>query len=325
MDSRTKNYQSRKSILSMVERAFGRGEVPDETDAIVELDHGWFNAVYRVRLRSGRHTVLKIAPGPGVKVLSYERQLLRNEIAAMTVIEQQTELPVAGIEYADFSADLVDAPWFFMTFLQGENLGLLLDKNRLSAERAETFLGQLGIANRLLNEVTGSEFGPVAGPGWPSWRQAFERSICDLIEDAQFIGCDLDDLSDRVLLVLDSHGHALDAVTVPRLVAWDLWPGNVLVKGDQITGIVDHERALWGDPLMEAAFMNGEVPIYPRASAFALGYKRQTMSEEEILRRRLYSAHLLLVMIIEPHFRGPQDPQQSSWAREKLGTLLDSL
>ncbi|MGW2815569.1 phosphotransferase family protein [Streptomyces sp. NPDC001415] len=52
-------------------------------------------------------------------------------------------------------------------------------------------------------------------------------------------------------------GYALDEVTEPRLVHFDLWPGNIFAHpGDdtrpvRITGLIDHERAFWGDPAAE--------------------------------------------------------------------------
>ena len=49
---------------------------------------------------------------------------------------------------------------------------------------------------------------------------------------------------------------ALDEITEPRLVYWDLWDGNVMVDTTthELTGMLDLERALWGDPLMESQF-----------------------------------------------------------------------
>jgi hypothetical protein len=39
-------------------------------------------------------------------------------------------------------------------------------------------------------------------------------------------------------------------------VQWDLWDGNVLVDpaSGALTGYLDFERALWGDPLLEFQF-----------------------------------------------------------------------
>jgi len=53
---------------------------------------------------------------------------------------------------------------------------------------------------------------------------------------------------------IESRLDALRDVTEPRLLHWDLWDGNVLRKEGRVSGIVDFERAIWGDPLMEFYF-----------------------------------------------------------------------
>ena len=39
-----------------------------------------------------------------------------------------------------------------------------------------------------------------------------------------------------------------------REVEWDLWDSNVMVRDGAIVSIIDHERAFFGDPLIEAGF-----------------------------------------------------------------------
>jgi aminoglycoside phosphotransferase (APT) family kinase protein len=53
-------------------------------------------------------------------------------------------------------------------------------------------------------------------------------------------------------LVVES-GYALDEVTRPALIHFDLWPGNIFVDGSRIVGLIDHERAFWGDPAAVAS------------------------------------------------------------------------
>jgi aminoglycoside phosphotransferase (APT) family kinase protein len=70
---------------------------------------------------------------------------------------------------------------------------------------------------------------------------------------------------------LRTWSHVLTDVTTPRLVHWDLWDGNIFIDpaSKQITGIIDFERALWGDPLMEFQFRTLAAP-----PDFAAGYRR---------------------------------------------------
>jgi hypothetical protein len=83
MESITKNRQSPDTLKAMVARAYGPGQVPDGDGWATEFANGWFNVAYRIRLRDGAEVVLKIAPPPGVEVLSYERGAMATELAAL--------------------------------------------------------------------------------------------------------------------------------------------------------------------------------------------------------------------------------------------------
>ena len=82
-DSITKNRQSIDGLRAMVTRAFGDAQLPEGEDWAEESSHGWFNVAYRIRLRDGRSTVLKIAPPAGVEVMTYERNMMRTEVHAL--------------------------------------------------------------------------------------------------------------------------------------------------------------------------------------------------------------------------------------------------
>lgn len=64
----------------------------------------------------------------------------------------------------------------------------------------------------------------------------------------------------RLLSRLEEEKEFFEEVTVPCLVHWDLWEGNVFVSGGKITGIIDWERALWADPLLELGFRTYDDP-----------------------------------------------------------------
>ncbi|MFH8249357.1 phosphotransferase family protein [Microbacterium sp. B2969] len=325
MDSRTKNRQPAAVIEAMIAAAYGDSEVPARADSIAELERGWFNAVYAVRLRSARRVVLKIGPSPRTPVLTYERRMLSNELAALDVIARSTDVPVPAVEFADTSGAVIDAPWFFMTRIEGENLGALLDGGAVPEPEAEALLREIGATNRALNAIEGPAFGYLTGPAFPTWREAFSAMIADLLADADGARVDLGLSGERIQGVVAAHAGSLDAVRRPRLVEWDLWPGNAIVDGGRITGIVDHERALWGDPLMEAGFLGSAVPIYPGGGAFLRGYGDAGFGVDASTRRLLYSLHLVLIMIIEPAFRGLQDVGQAPWSRGRLAAIVERL
>ncbi|WP_195907876.1 phosphotransferase family protein [Microbacterium gorillae] len=309
----------------MLEDAYGTDSVCTTPDAVQELERGWFNAVYAARLRDGREVVLKIAPLRRTPVLTYELNAMQNETTVLGLLADRAGLPVPRLHHVDTTMSLVDAPWFTMSRIPGRNLGEVMDEKTLTPVDEAARIRELGVLNRRLNDIRGPGFGHVGGVLHETWRGAFSLLIADLLGDAVRAGVDLGVEPGRITAVVDAHGAALDVIRTPRFVAWDLWPGNALAEEGRITGLVDHERALWGDPLMEAAFMNNEVPIFPCAEEFAAGYGALPNDGTAPVRRRLYSLHLLLIMTIEPAFRGPQDPGQALWSRGLLAGVLASL
>ncbi|QDP95442.1 phosphotransferase [Microlunatus elymi] len=121
---------------------------------------------------------------------------------------------------------------------------------------------------------------------------------------------------------LNSNQDCLDEVTEPRFVEWDLWDSNVMVRDGRIVSIIDHERAFWGDPLMEAGFTAIDLPHFGDPSAFIRGYGQTELTATQARRRRLYTLYLGLIMIIETDYRGHTDNRQYDSARQRLTEMM---
>jgi aminoglycoside phosphotransferase (APT) family kinase protein len=321
MESITKNRQPEPVLRAMVGRAYGPDLVPAGGGAWVsELGHGWFNVAYRIRLRDGAEVVLKIAPPPEVEVLSYERGAMAVELAALRLIRENTTVPVPAVEYADTSRQLIDADYFFMPFIGGDNLGII--GGDLPPAERDAYHEALGAANRELNSIRGAAFGPLAGPGGRSWRTVFSGMVEDVLRDGERrqvdLGCDYDTV--RALLAREA--ASLDEVTEPAFVEWDLWDNNVLVRGGKIVAVIDHERAFYGDPLIEGGFTATQLPAFGDPAAFLRGYGRGALTKTEQARRRLYSLHLTLITVIESVYRGQSDAGQYDWGRARLAEAM---
>ena len=312
----TKNRQPAETLRAMVARAFGPAQVVD--DGFEELGLGWFNVAYRVRLASGTSVVLKIAPPAGVDVLTYERGMLRTEVAALRLVAERTAVPVPRVLAVDESRDLCDADYFFMEFIEGETL------STLDAEVRPALQSELGTLNRALNEVRGPGFGPLLAPSSQIWREVFTGIVDDVLADGERRSVDLGVPYARLRDLFADHAHSLDEVTEPRFVEWDLWDGNALVRDGAIAAIIDHERALWGDPLMESGFAALVLPgTLGDATAFADGYGIGPLTPTQLVRRRLYTMHLLLVMTIETVYRKHESPAQYEFSRAALAELIE--
>jgi aminoglycoside phosphotransferase (APT) family kinase protein len=321
VESITKNRQPAGVLRAMTGRAYGADLVPAGEDGWAEeLNHGWFNVAYRIRLRDGRDVVLKIAPPPDVEVMSYERGAMGIELDSLALIRERTSVPVPTVDFADRSWELCDADYFFMPFVDADNLGII--KGDLPAQDLESYHEALGAANRELNSIRGAVFGPLAGPGDASWRRVFTGMVEDVLADGERRQVVLGRDYAEVRAVVTEHEEFLDAVTEPRFVEWDLWDSNVMVRDGRIVCIIDHERAFYGDPLIEGCFTSTVLRAFGDPAAFLRGYGRGPLSADELIRRRLYTLHLLLIMVIETVYRGHTHSRQYDWARGQLAEVM---
>jgi aminoglycoside phosphotransferase (APT) family kinase protein len=320
MESITKNRQPQDVLRAMISRAYGPDQVPEDGDWVQEMGHGWFNVAYRIRLRHGVEVVLKIAPPPHVEVMTYEHGAMGIELASLRLIAERTSVPVPRVDYADRTRELCDADYFFMPYIDADNFGIV--KDRLTAAERDGYNEALGAANRELNSIRGAAFGPLGGPGDPTWRACFTRMIGDVLADGQRRSVDLGHHYDLVRKVIAENQDCLDEVTEPCFVEWDLWDSNVMIRDGRIVAIIDHERAFYGDPLIEAGFTGLTLPIFGDPTAFRRGYGHPEPTATERGRRKLYTLYLILIMIIETDYRGHTDTEQYDWARERLHEVM---
>ncbi|MFG1608684.1 phosphotransferase family protein [Actinoplanes sp. NPDC049265] len=319
MESITKNRQPAGTLRAMAAKAFGAAQVPDGDDWVSELGHGWFNVAYRMRLRDGREAVLKVAPPPGVEVMTYERGAMATELAALDLIRAQTSVPVPEVYFADRSRELCDADWFMMEFVDADNYGMIRDT--LPAPAQTGYDEALGAVTRQLNEIRGPWFGRLDGPGVPTWRLFFLEMIENLLGDGQRREVDLGFSYAEIRAVTTAEADCLDEVTEPRFVEWDLFPNNVMIRDGRIASIIDHERAYYGDPLIEAVFIGTSQPAFGDPAAYLRGYDKATLTAGEQRRRRLYNVHLGLVLVIECAYRGFTG-DHVDWARARLAEAM---
>ena len=326
MESITKNRQPPDVLRRMVARAYGDASVPDGDGWAEELGHGWFNVAYRMRLRDGRHVVLKIAPPAAVEVMTYERDLMRTEVHALTLIRQATTVAVPEVHHYDASGELCDAAYFFMDHVAGENLGIV--GNRLPPHEYAAYREAIGAANHALNGIGGGHFGPLLGGGDPAatWRQVFTGMLEDVLRDGQRRRVDIGFDYHAVRAVVAAHEDCLDEVVEPVLVEWDLWDSNVLIRAGAIASIIDHERAFFGDPLIEAGFVATELPnAFGDPAPFLRGYGWRPTTAAERTRRRLYNLYLILIVAIETVYRGHTDATQYEQAKARLVGIMAGL
>ncbi|HPH98095.1 MAG TPA: aminoglycoside phosphotransferase family protein [Anaerolineaceae bacterium] len=322
MESKTKNKKTREQIEKMVLRAFNGLGLAAGEDAIVEMKGGWFNAAYQIRLADGREVILKIAPPQNAEVMLYEKEIMATEVASMRLVRENPAIPVPEIYYYDSSHELCDSDYFFMEKIHGDNLEHV--KNGLPPETQEAIDLHIGEIVREINRFPGVYFGYNGNPDLRAntWKEAFLKIIESVLEDAARKNVVFDFSYEDIRAAIQKHAPALEEITSPCLVHWDAWNPNFFVKDGKINGIIDFERALWAEPLMEAQFrqfFNEDISNSMR------GYGKTSFTHAEAQRNHLYSLHLALVMHTECFYRHYDTDDVFNFSRQLIAATMSWL
>lgn len=316
MESLTKNRQSADIIKKMVKKFFSPLELQDYR----ELTEGYFNIAYEVELSDGRKAVLKIAPSKEVRVMTYEKNIMYSEVQAMKIVRENCNVPVAKIYGYDDSSTICKSPYFFMEKLNGESLNSI--KETLTAEQTDSIYSETGRMIHSVNSLPCPCFGYPGQPEYQGteWYSVFYKMMEALLEDAKQVNVDIKISPDELIGKLEHDKAVFEEVTESSFVHWDCWDGNIFVENGKVVGIIDWERVLWADPLMEVGFRT-----YNSNSAFQKGYGLEILSENQQRRALWYDIYLMLSMTIECEYRKYETMDQYNWTTGILVKQFEKL
>ena len=290
--------------------------------SLEELSDGFFNATYLLKLVDGSIRVLKVAPLAEVRVLRYERNIMQAEVDALRLARAHTQMPVPERFIHDTSRAILPTDYFIMSFVPGVSFWNL--RKDLPPQSQDNIEQQTGRYLRQMNNIHGPHFGYFASEErHNNWVDCFDSMLQGVLQDGLDVDMPLPMPYPDILALARAKYAALQSVTTPALVHWDLWDGNIFIDPitHNITGIIDFERALWGDPLMEVNF--GGLGDKPQ---FRTGYGPDLLAEPGApTRKMLYNLYLYLIMVIECRYRQYETPDQENWARQMLFDELEKL
>lgn len=287
-------------IDEMCRRAFGNDA---RVLRAVEIGVGTYNSTYRIDLEGRAAVILRVAPRRAADD-DVSQDGMRNEHAAAPFFAGLGDL-IARTLAADFTRQIVDRDYLIQTMVRG-----VAADDGLAAYPVEvlpSYYRHLGSITRAIHDVRGPSFGVVSGSHHATWSRSLEAQFGELA--AEVAAADLDqDGVQRVLTSVDVHRGLLDEVTEPRLLHGDLWSLNILTDPDAveptITGVLDYDRASWGDPLADWTIHKIRLRSSSEADPFWESYGRPVDTEAAELRQQFYRARNLVGSRLDIHRRG---------------------
>jgi fructosamine-3-kinase len=208
--------------------------------------------------------VLRLAPPDETGLLFYERQMMRQEPELHALIRARTSIPVPDVVAYDFSRTLIDRDYLLLTRLPGIPLS---EASLLSRSEQAHALRQVGGYLCQLHGLTAPACLGVDAYGYlgahhpmqpqPTWVAAFEVMWHKLLDDVVACGCYSVAEAQALRDLFDRHRGHFDRPVASSLLHMDIWSQNILVDArGNAGGLVDFDRALWGDVEIEFAVLD---------------------------------------------------------------------
>lgn len=278
---------------------------------------GKFNTSYFVRV-DGQELVLRIAPPRNAVFVFYEREMMRQEPAIHALLLEKTTVPVAKIIAFDDSQTLISHDFLLMERLPGEpmSLSFVMNQNKV--------LRQVGNALAQTHQLTAEQYGYLGEhapmPPQDTWNEAFLMMWRKMIEDVASVGYYSTEECNWLYQLLETYIGVFERQVPASLLHMDIWGQNILVdKQGNLSGLVDWDRALWGDPEIEFAVLDYCGISQP---AFWEGYgHRRDHSNAAQIRTLFYLLYELQKYIVIRHGRS-HDPGSARQYKEQVIQLV---
>ena len=250
---------------------------------------GRFSQTFSVECPAGRY-VLRVAPPDGMRQLFYEYRMMRQEPAIHRRLLAETTVPVPPIIAHDFSRRLVGRDYLIMPRLGGAALSEAHLAGRARDEALRQWGGYIAQVHGLREPH--NRFGYLGEhrcmDPQATWRDAFAVMYRKELDD--IVGCGVydEETARGAMELLERHLDALEDCKTSRLLHGDIWATNLLVDpGGEVTGVLDFDRACWGDVQWDLAIAEYCGVTQP---AFWAGYGRraETHTGAAAVRRMFY-------------------------------------
>ncbi len=264
-----------------------------------------------------RDYVLRVAPSDDTFGLFYERRMMRQEPGIHALLSRKTAIPVPAVHVFDDSRNSLSRDYLLMERLPGQAL------SETRGGDAESVVRAVGYCLHQAHSLTADTYG-YRGEHRPMkpqtrWVDAFHIMWNRLIDDVVASGHYRDDEAARLRSLLDKYIRLFERPVAASLCHMDVWAQNILVDRGALSGLIDWDRALWGDPEIEFAVLDYCGISGP---AFWEGYGvRRDNSREARVRTVFYFLYELQKYIPIRHFRGNSPATARSYKRQVMSIV----
>ena len=309
----------------MCQRGFGdKGQI----DSVQELGGGTFNTAYLITLADASKVVLRVSPLQTADTAWEETFLMRSEHSM-----QPYFAPIAALMpktlLVDFTHQLIDRDYMFQSFMEGKRWDEFQEE--FSAEEQNILWDQFGTIMKQIHEVRGESFGlPRPGFQFDTWSQTVIDRMERTLQDANDLKLDTTNLA-RILDLIKAHPEQLDEIRVPRLLHGDLWLFNLLVRhgerGPSIVGVLDADRAWWGDPMADwTMFVLAHAEDDEGFAYFWQAYGPPEDTPAASFRKTVYDGmHAATALVWSVRHNDPGTVQRAYGTLQEVASLLPSL
>ena len=224
----------------------------DDQPEVVPISTGKFNTSFFIS--AGVEWVIPIAPPQNAVFIFYEHDVMLQETGIHRLLLEKISVPVAPIITYDDSLQHIDRDFIVMERLLGRPI------SDVSCNCARV-LEQVGDFLRQTHSQTADTYGYIGEhrPMEPQnrWVDAFHTMWNRLIDGIVDVGHYSESESAMFRDLLDRHLTLFDCDIHSSFLHMDVWAENILVDDNNtVTGLVDWDRALWGDPDIEFAVLD---------------------------------------------------------------------
>ncbi len=222
----------------------------------------------------------------------------------------------------DFSHAEIGRDYLLMERLPGTPLS---HHRGLTQDALGDLLREVGRCLRQVHAITGDHYGYVGEhhpmEPQPAWASAFHVMWHLLLDDIERCGGYSPEEVAHMRRLLDRHMVVFDRPVPASLLHMDVWAENILTdERGRLTGLIDWDRACWGDPEIEFAVLDycgiSESPFWE-------GYGVDRSPEAEV-RRVFYLLYEVQKYIVIRRVRS-DDPVRGDAHRRQSLRLAEGL